>query len=108
MAWLSENPKKVTACFKTDAGVKRKENEDCFVVIDDRNERYDTGSLGMLFAVADGMSGHKGGATASRMACEGLLEYYSQQGHSIGTQDFAKSRLKNLKDVFHKVLSTVF
>ena len=66
MAFPSEHRKKVMICSKTDVGLKRKENEDHFLVIDDRDEGYDTRSLGMLFAVAE-------------------------------------SRLKALKDIFHRV-----
>ena len=53
MPCFSENPRKITTCVRTLGGVKRKENEDHFVFVDDRDERYDTGSWGMLFAVAD-------------------------------------------------------
>jgi protein phosphatase len=93
----------VMICYKTDAGLKRKENEDHFLVIDDRDERYDTGSLGMLFAVADGMSGHKGGAKASRLACEGLLDYYAERSNSTNTKNVVESRLNIMKNVFHRV-----
>ena len=47
MIFLSEKCKKVIICYKTDMGVLRKENEDHFLVIDDRDENYDTLSMGM-------------------------------------------------------------
>jgi len=103
MPCFSENLRKITTCVRTHAGLKREENEDSYVFIEDREERYDTGSLGLLFAVADGMSGHKGGAKASRIACEGLLDYYAERSNSINTKNVAESRLKTLKDVFHRV-----
>ena len=57
-------------CVNTDRGLKRKDNEDYFLVVDEHDHRYDTTISGRLFAVADGLGGHKGGAEASRMACE--------------------------------------
>ena len=91
-------------CVKTDRGLKRKENEDHVLVVDGDDPRYDTGSLGGLFAVADGMGGHKGGAEASGMACEGLLEYYyANPSVSKGSGDDGPSRLKVLEEAFHRV-----
>lgn len=34
---------------------------------------------GILFAVADGMGGHRGAAQASRMACEGITQYHARR-----------------------------
>ena len=79
-------------CYKTDTGLKLKENEDHFLVIDDSDERYDIDSLGMLFAVADGMSGHKGGTKASRLACEGMLDYYRKNMDMKDTKNAAELR----------------
>ncbi|MFC1869250.1 PP2C family protein-serine/threonine phosphatase [Thermodesulfobacteriota bacterium] len=108
MACLSGNHREMVTCAKTDTGLKRKENEDHFLVIDDHDERYDTGSLGMLFAVADGISGHKGGSKASRMACEGLLDYYTERSNSVNAKNFTESRLKALEDVFHRVHMKIY
>ncbi|MBI3394052.1 MAG: serine/threonine-protein phosphatase, partial [Nitrospirae bacterium] len=59
----------------TDVGVVRSENQDAmgFRVPDDPE---DVAGKGALFVVADGMGGHKGGATASRLAVKTILDRY--------------------------------
>ncbi len=61
---------KIFAWGKTDTGRKRDHNEDNFLVDVDLN----------LFAVADGMGGHQGGGTASRLALEVLRREISEIG----------------------------
>jgi protein phosphatase len=61
----SDTARKVAARGITDVGKKRDHNEDAFLVDE---------SLG-LFIVADGMGGHAGGATASRLAVETIRDH---------------------------------
>ncbi|HEY8073340.1 MAG TPA: protein phosphatase 2C domain-containing protein [Labilithrix sp.] len=50
----------VHATAQTDTGKRRKRNEDSLLVLDDRS----------LYAVADGMGGHRGGERASQLAVD--------------------------------------
>jgi serine/threonine protein phosphatase PrpC len=54
MDLFSGSYRRVRSCVKTDIGLTRRNNEDYFLVIDDRDNNYDTLSMGMLFAVAEG------------------------------------------------------
>lgn len=58
---------KLEACALTDAGRRRKKNEDCV------SADCETG----LFIVADGMGGHAAGEVASRMAVDILRDRYT-------------------------------
>lgn len=68
-----QNLDRDTAIAYIDHGVcshigQRSQNQDCHLAI--------SGGWGSLFAVADGMGGHAGGALASRLACEQLNEAF--------------------------------
>ena len=57
----------------TDIGLVRSENQDSYGVYDGWDEAP---GKGLLVLVADGMGGEAGGATASRMAVEIVMEHY--------------------------------
>lgn len=67
-------------CVKTAKGLKRRMNEDRYFVIDSKAKNdYDIVRRGRMFAIADGMGGQRGGGIASKMACEGMSDYYRRE-----------------------------
>jgi PPM family protein phosphatase len=72
---LETSPFSIEACFLSDAGCLRATNQDCGQLI----EPIDTHRLrtkGHLAIVADGLGGHAGGETASRLAVETISRAY--------------------------------
>lgn len=65
----------VRAALRTDVGLVRSENQD-FGAYTTREEENASQPGGRLLIVADGMGGHRGGATASRLAAETVKREY--------------------------------
>lgn len=81
----------------TDIGLLREENQDNYGIYDGTAEAPDKG---LLLLVADGMGGEAGGATASKMAVDIILEHYSK---SDGTDPAAV-----LREAFQITAESIF
>jgi protein phosphatase len=70
------DPLWIEAASHTDVGRVRKVNQDRFAEFDD-------GRGSRLLVVADGMGGHRGGETASRLAVEAIGDVFSSSGEPL-------------------------
>ncbi len=70
---LKSEVNSVIAIGKVDIGKKRKKNEDGLFILN-----TSIGALPNLYIVADGMGGHKGGGTASKLAIECFCSYIEE------------------------------
>jgi len=71
-------PLKVIAAGRTDVGLHREHNEDCFVLL----ERHG------LYLVADGMGGHLAGDIASQLATESVGAFFDSTAREDATWPF--------------------
>jgi serine/threonine protein phosphatase PrpC len=73
----------VQAVLKTDVGLVRTENQD-FATLTNGREESASHAGGRLMIVADGMGGHRGGGTASRLAVETVkTSYLAAEGDDV-------------------------
>lgn len=84
---------------KTHIGFGRIANEDAFWVASDAITRH---RAARLIAVADGMGGHKGGAIASRFACDKLKGYYHKLVQPIGKSN-PEQLCRELTDSIYRI-----
>ena len=66
---------KINSHLLTDVGLVRKANEDCFGEVDTST----TTKNGHVFIVCDGMGGHVGGAVASQMAADCIIDFFNKE-----------------------------
>ena len=88
---------KVKAAGKTDRGLKRKTNEDSYLVAPD---------LG-LYIIADGIGGHRAGDVASRMVVK-IIEDYWEEVKKEKTPVFTKKTERNVSTKNHLINSIYF
>jgi len=83
---------------KSDIGLRRHNNEDSYLVVDQHCTRYDLNKFGLFFVIADGMGGHAAGEIASRIACEEAVSaYYNSAVILDHNRDEAESKRQRLE-----------
>ena len=100
-AAVSSEPLVVQAVLRTDVGLVRSENQD-FGLYTTPSEEREAHPGGRLLIVADGMGGHRGGATASRIAGETVkAQYLGSEGDDIAVA-LRDSLIRANSRIFHE------
>jgi len=100
-AAVSSEPLVVQAVLRTDVGLVRSENQD-FGIYTTPSEEREAHPGGRLLVVADGMGGHRGGATASRIAGETVkAQYLGSEGDDIAIA-LRDSLMRANSRIFHE------
>lgn len=87
-------------CVESDIGLKREQNDDAYLIVDRETRDVDVQHYGTMYAVSDGMGGYLGGDIASKMACQGLFEYYSENNLTAQkSSSFYRDKLRHLKTI---------
>ncbi|MBI4871648.1 MAG: Stp1/IreP family PP2C-type Ser/Thr phosphatase [Candidatus Riflebacteria bacterium] len=90
----------VTFSYRTDIGLMRRQNEDNYHV--PSGPEADP-TMPMLFAVADGMGGHRGGKMASQLAVETLASSFASAPEALSRE---QRIVKAVQDANLKVFET--
>ncbi len=104
----------LTVFGKTDIGLKRKNNEDAFVVADltggnmidtPASVRFEVGQRGVLVAVSDGMGGHQAGEVASALVVQSLLRSMASaptpSPHDTLMEEAVKKASRDVREAAH-------
>lgn len=91
----------VRAVLRTDVGLVRSENQD-FGTYTTPSEEKESHPGGRLLIVADGMGGHRGGATASRLAGETVKAQYLGSETTDVARALRDSLLRANARIFHE------
>jgi protein phosphatase len=76
-------PKSTVVGALSDIGLRRQENQDSYGHFQGEGN---ASAKGQLLVVADGMGGHQGGAVASRLAVDTILEFYQSAREGTPTE----------------------
>src|SRR5690554_6075318 len=84
--------------YKTHVGLVREHNEDSFLIIKEFYPKF------CVFAVADGMGGHNAGEVASKMAIQGVKDFF-MKNHD---KDELIFNIKNVKHLIEKINYSIY
>ena len=88
---------RILVAQKSDTGLVRSENQD-FAILSSPAE--DSAGKGRLMIVADGMGGHRGGATASRLAATTIKDTYLQSDSADPTNALRDALVEANRRIF--------